>query len=253
MMWRMTTLRRPLLAAALLAASRAGAQPAAITGTATYRERIALPPGAVLEVELLDVSRQDVAAVRIAQRSIPVHGQVPIAFTLPFDPARIEERLTYAVRAGIRVGGQVMFRTDRIFPVLTRGAGHSVDLLLVRAREQATAPAAPSLAGPEWIVEDIGARGVVDRARVSITFGAEGRAYGSGGCNRFTGGYTLDGASLRFAQMAGTMMACVPALGEQEQRFHAALAEVRAWRIENGLLHLTNGAGATVIRASRGG
>jgi heat shock protein HslJ len=124
---------------------------------------------------------------------------------------------------------------------------------LLAAAPACAQPAAPDLAGAEWIVEDIGGRGVVDRARVSITFGAEGRAFGSGGCNRFTGGYTLDGASLRFGQMAGTMMACVPALGEQEQRFHAALAEVRGWRIENGLLHLANGAGATVIRASRGG
>jgi putative lipoprotein len=205
----------------------------------------------VLEVELLDISRQDVAAVRIAQASIPVQGQVPIAFTLPFDPARIEERFTYAVRGEIRVAGQVAFRTDRVFPVLTRGAGNRVDLLLVRARESAS-PAAPGPVGPEWIVEDIGGRGVVDRARASITFGADGRAYGSGGCNRFTGGYTLEGMSLRFGQVAGTMMACVPALGEQEQRFHAALAEVRGWRIENGLLHLANAAGATVIRAARG-
>jgi heat shock protein HslJ len=49
------------------------------------------------------------------------------------------------------------------------------------------------------------------------------------------------------------MMACPPALAEQEQRFHAALAQVRGWRIANGLLHLTDEAGTTVIRASQEG
>jgi heat shock protein HslJ len=94
---------------------------------------------------------------------------------------------------------------------------------------------------------------VVDRARISIAFDGRGRVAGSGGCNRFAGGYTLEGAALRFGQLAGTMMACVPALGEQEQRFHVALAEVRAWRIDNGLLQLTNASGVVVIRAARGG
>jgi putative lipoprotein len=241
--------RRLILAAALVPAA-ARAQSAAVTGTASHRERIALPPGAVLEVELFDISRQDAPAQRIAAVTIPVQGQVPIAFTLPYDPARIEERATYALRAVLRVEGQVAFRTDHALPVLTRGAGRSADLLLVRAEGAA---ATQGLVGPEWIVEDIGRRGVVDRAHISIVFDGRGGVAGSGGCNRFAGGYTLDGAALRFGQLAGTMMACVPALGEQEQRFHAALAEVRGWRIESGLLHLTNASGGTVIRAARGG
>ncbi len=246
----MTTHRRLFLAATVaLAARGARAQQAAIAGTATYRERVALPPGAVLEVELLDVSRQDAPAVRIAQAVIPAARQVPITFTLSYDPARIEERSAYAVRAEIRVDGRAAFRTDRRFPVLTRGAGTTVELLLVRAGDEA---AGPALVGPEWIVEDIAGRGMVDRARVSMTFGSDGRVAGSGGCNRFTGGYTLAGAALRFGQVAGTMMACDTDIGDQEQRFHAALAEVRGWRIENGRLHLTDAAGRSLIRAARG-
>ncbi|MGG5822218.1 META domain-containing protein [Falsiroseomonas sp. HW251] len=111
----------------------------------------------------------------------------------------------------------------------------------------------PDPIGPEWVVEDIGGRGIVDRSRVTIAFAGDGRAAGSDGCNRFAGGYTLAGAALSFSALAGTRMACAPALMEQEQRFHAALAAVRGWRIERGFLHLTDGAGATVLRASRGG
>jgi ABC-type transporter Mla MlaB component len=75
-------------------ATRAGGIPqeARVTGTVTYLQRIALPPGAVLEVKLLDVSRADAAAVTIAQQLIePAGRQVPIAFELRYDPSRIEE------------------------------------------------------------------------------------------------------------------------------------------------------------------
>ncbi|PWS35783.1 hypothetical protein DFH01_19590 [Falsiroseomonas bella] len=245
---RRTLLALPLGALPVVARAQSGT----IRGSATYHERMALPPGAVLHLRLEDVSRHGAPALLIAEAQIPITGQVPIAFALAYEPARIEERFTYALRAEILLDGRVLFRTDPIHPVLTRGAEEQIELLLVRARESA-APAAPALVGPVWIAEDIAGRGVVDRSRTSMSFGADGRVSGLGGCNRYNGGYTLDGASLRFGPVAGTMMACPPALAEQEQRFHAALAQVRGWRIANGLLHLTDEAGGTVIRLSSDG
>jgi len=248
----MDTTRRALLLAAL--AAPAAAQGAAITGTATYRERIALRPGAVLEVELHDIARADAPSERIAAARIPVSGQVPIPFALPYDPARIRQQGRYAVRARLLYGDQVAFRSDTVHPVLSGGAGSTVEILLVRARDGAAAPgAAPGLVGPLWIAEDIAGRGVVDRLQTTLTLGADGRAFGSGGCNRFTGGYALEGASLRFQQMASTQMACVPAAMDQEQRFHQALGAVRGWRLDGAILHLTDGAGGTVVRLARGG
>ena len=52
--------------------------------------------------------------------------------------------------------------------------------------------------------------------------------------------------------MAQTNMACVEAAMDQEQRFHQALGAVRGFRIENGILHLTDDRGATVLRLARG-
>ena len=51
---------------------------AAVSGTVTYRERIALTAGARLVVELRDVSLQDAAAPLIARQTIENPGQVPI-------------------------------------------------------------------------------------------------------------------------------------------------------------------------------
>ena len=103
-----------------------------VTGTVTYRERMALTPDAVVEVQLLDASLADASAIVIAEQTIQPKHQVPIPFELSYDPAVIDERMTYAVRATIREGEQLIFTTDRSYRVLTHGSPSHVDLVLVR-------------------------------------------------------------------------------------------------------------------------
>jgi putative lipoprotein len=138
-----------LLAVALFvaAASTATAQEASakISGTAAYRERIALLPGAVFEATLEDVSRADAQATVLGTARVENVGAVPIRFEIPYDPKVIDSGRSYAVRGRIVVNGKVGFTTDTVYPVLTRGAGNSVELLLVRARgAQGGAPAEAS-------------------------------------------------------------------------------------------------------------
>lgn len=101
-----------------------------ITGTAAYRERISLPPDAVLEVSLEDVSRADARADVLGKTRIEAPGHPPIRFELPFDETHIQESHMYSVRARILSGERLMFITDRIYPVLTRGHGREVALIL---------------------------------------------------------------------------------------------------------------------------
>jgi heat shock protein HslJ len=64
-----------------------------VTGTVTYSQRRALPPNALVEVKLLDVSRAGAPSLTIAQQVIRSGGnQVPFAFELRYDPSRINER-----------------------------------------------------------------------------------------------------------------------------------------------------------------
>ena len=66
------------------AAASAAEPQAVLTGTVTYRERIALPPNARVEVRLEDVSQADAPADEIASQTIAANGkQVPIPFELP--------------------------------------------------------------------------------------------------------------------------------------------------------------------------
>lgn len=103
---------------------------ATISGTVTYRERVALTDRAVVDVSLEDVSRQDVAATVLARQVLPAPGQVPIRFELVYSPADIDERRSYAVRATIRDRGRLLFTSDTNTPVLTRGAGREAHLVL---------------------------------------------------------------------------------------------------------------------------
>ena len=94
-----------------------------ITGTVTYRNRSALPPTAVIEVNLSDTSLADAPAKVISTQRIEAQGkQVPFAYELPYDPAQINQKNTYAVSARITDGGDLLFISDTTYPVLTRGA-----------------------------------------------------------------------------------------------------------------------------------
>jgi len=102
-----------------------------VTGTVTYRERIALPPDATITVRLVDVSRADAPAVMLGEQVFQAQGrQPPFSFSIPYDPAGIDPRMTYAVQARIEIGGALRFINDQHYPVLTRDAPDKVDLVL---------------------------------------------------------------------------------------------------------------------------
>jgi uncharacterized lipoprotein YbaY/heat shock protein HslJ len=106
---------------------------ASITGTATYRERMMLPPDAMLEVTLEDVSRADAPADIIALITVQVTKGPPYSFSLGYDPARINPQHRYNVRARITVDGKPMFQSDAGYAVLGTGNVTHVDILMRRA------------------------------------------------------------------------------------------------------------------------
>ena len=101
----------PLAACATLGPSE---QPVSLTGQITYRERIALPPTAQIEIQLSDVSLMDAPSRTIAQQSFTADGrQVPFAFSLTVDQRPLDPRHSYAVSARITdASGRLMFITD---------------------------------------------------------------------------------------------------------------------------------------------
>lgn len=100
-----------------------------VSGSIAYRERIALPPDAQIEVRVDDVSLADAPSKTIARQAFAADGQqVPIAFLIRFDRAAIEPRHSYAVAARITgADGRLMFITDTRHS-LTLGAESEIDM-----------------------------------------------------------------------------------------------------------------------------
>jgi heat shock protein HslJ len=76
---------------------------------------------------------------------------------------------------------------------------------------------------------------------------ARQRIVGSGGCNRLTGTYALDGERIDVGQVAATRMACEGGMA-QEQAFLRALDAVTRWRVQGDGLELRDDAGTALLR-----
>ncbi len=107
-----------------------------VSVTATYRERIMLPPGHTLTVKVEDVSRADAPSRVIAETRQALDGRAqPYAVTLSVPNDKIDSRMEYAARAEIRdQSGALRFTTDTRHSVLTRGASNRADIVMVGVR-----------------------------------------------------------------------------------------------------------------------
>ena len=216
--------------------------------TATYRERMSLPPKAILEAVLEDVSRADAPAQPIASIRLPSPGNPPFAFTIAYDPARIQSNHRYAVRARVLVDEKLRFTTDTATPVITNGNPTKVTLMLRRVETSQTPPAsaggARPLEGTYWRVTELAGKPAPKqdpKSEAHLQFQV-GRVSGADGCNRLTGSYQLKGDRITFNQMAGTQMACLNASGT-EGPFRDALNNASRLTIAANRLDLFDAAG----------
>ncbi|KUJ77053.1 hypothetical protein AVO45_10775 [Ruegeria marisrubri] len=219
-----------------------------VQGTASYRERIAVMPGSVLEVSLLDVSLADAPAVVLSSQRFALDG-VPAEFQLTYDDALIKDRMRYVVRASIYNGRKLLFTTDTAYPVLTNGAGDTVDLLLVKVPAKQPKHEV-KLENTNWSAVELNGQALDVENGPELSFAQGGMVGGISGCNRFTGLAKIHGDRLRFPDnMAATMRACIPPYDEIEKEFLEALASVETYSVDDkGQLVLVNAAGDAVLR-----
>ena len=94
-----------------------------ITGAVSYMQKIALPNNAVVEVYLVDASKQDMPGSYISGTSFTTNGkQVPLDFAVPYPGSKIDPNGKYILVAFISADGRLLFKNSNGVPVLTGGA-----------------------------------------------------------------------------------------------------------------------------------
>ena len=125
---------------------------------------------------------------------------------------------------------------------MNRKAGGTLIALLLLAFHVAAAE--PTIEGPTWrltALRGLDAKALrVGEEPVTARF-QEGRVSGFSGCNRFFGGYTLDGDRIVIGQLAGSMMMCPEASMTLEHALTGSLAGTFQYAIAGKTLTLRSG------------
>ena len=105
--------------------------------------------------------------------------------------------------------------------------------------------------GINWLLrEQVGdgaMAAVPDGVIVSLRL-EDGTASGTGGCNRYSGSYVLEGSSLTFGPVASTLMACVGPAGEVESTYLSNMGAVATWESGDDTLTLSDAGGNAILR-----
>ena len=236
---------RLALAALALAAS------ASVAMAATALIRGAALPGRSGGVEVEELHLERRAGRRRAEASVPVRRRGSVAFVISYDPTAIDPGHRHVLAARLVEGKRTLFRADP-FPILTAGAGNVavIPMVSLEAKKPA-APADPAVLAGTWTAEEIGGEPRSPGVASFVTLSPDGTLRGRGGCNSFSGSYEIAGGVLKVGPVAATRRACPPAEMDQEARFFAALEAARGFRMERGLLVLTDAEGKPVARLDR--
>jgi putative lipoprotein len=216
-----------------------------ITGTVSYRQRIALQPDAVIEVSLVDVSQADGPATRIAREKIPSAGrQIPIPFRLEYRIAEIQPSHSYQLRARITINGELLFSSSRDYPVFDNpGSPANIELIVDQVQAKPNArPAHVLLEETYWRLIELNGQLLArppNSQEAHIVLHSVGETFtGGGGCNRLLGTYVRNGDALRFKMISSTMMACPGPVMKEEQNLNRALSSTVRFRIAGSTLEL---------------
>lgn len=214
-----------------------------VSGNVVYRERIALPPNAAIEVKVQDISQPN-APKTIAETVFAPEGkQVPIPFQLSYNPSDVIPAHRYQLSANISVNGKPMFITKTPLWVITQGAPSHVDLWLTAASARPATPSGAKLTGTKWVLAEVNGNPAApgEGEPVHLVLHKKGKLTGSTGCNRVVGSYIASMGALQFTPGATTMKMCSAPVMQQEQAVLAAMKATTAYEISGNTLELLNG------------
>ncbi|MEC6814164.1 META domain-containing protein [Photobacterium toruni] len=239
------TVKAPQQPTAIVKAEKVEMKPLEVS--VIYLDRRMLPPGAVLNVILEDVSLADAPSVTLSSESMDIAGTPPYPVTLNYDANKIKTNHRYNVRATIKVDNKLVMTSTSAVNPFAADAKQPVDVKLDRvAPSQNTTPQAnqPTLAGPQWQLVTLSGQAVKPGAGGDSAFiqfdTTTNSVSGFSGCNNFHGALEAQTATtLTLGQAASTRKMCMEGM-ELEQAFLAALPEFSSYSINNNTLSIKN-------------
>lgn len=129
--WRVLVVT--VLAAVLAATVACGSfgSTGAVTGEVRFAREVVLPEGAVVTVRLLDTSLADASSVELGRDVIENAERLPVRFRIEYDRDQVSDRNEYSLSADVRHGDDLLYVSDAVHPVLTRGASRNSDVVVV--------------------------------------------------------------------------------------------------------------------------
>jgi putative lipoprotein len=236
----------PLVVGMLAVPEMSVAAEKTLKGEVMYRERIALPPNAVLSVQLADVSLADAPAAIVGERKVAPAGQVPIKFEISFDPTVIRPNMTYALQARITADDKLLFITDTRYQVdPLSDAPQTIVLKMVAPSDK---PTSASLFDQSWLVEYIDGIGVIAQPKATFRVSEAGKAGGSGPCNAYFATAKVEGSTIAVSDIGSTYKACAPEVMAEEKALFEALVKAASYHIDAGKLTITDKDGRDILR-----
>ena len=222
-----------------------------INGTLSYRERIALSPGAQIEIVVSDITLgRDQELILSRELNTIGRASPPIPFSIDVSKLNLSDGPLYGLRAFIRErDGTILFRTSEPFLLNLRSDAVDIgDIMLsMTSPDDPGVTGIPGVQDGEWRVTQIGGDVVPETSAPTMTFAADGRFYGSTSCNRFNSSYSLDGNTLEVGNLAATKRACDPGLMQQERRFLDAITLIENASLEQGGFLVLSGNGQRLV------
>ena len=240
-----------------------------LVGEANYRERKLLPPAAELHLTLEDVSKMDVPSSIIATSIQPLTGTPPYEFNLGYFEADIDSRMQYSLRATIMLDGKLLFTsTEQLNPfrepekdiviVLSMASAAKEKQQTVVSHDADTGLAVVSvnplaeLSNTYWKLVGLNEIDVAmaeeQKKEAFLQLREDNNSVkGFGGCNAFSGSYTVNGNDLNFGPLAATRAACLAGM-DTESDFMQVLDGTAYFSIHEETLTLLNAQRQPVAR-----
>jgi putative lipoprotein len=223
-----------------------------LLGTVFYNERIALLPGSVLTVSLRDVTASTETPVVLATYEYTTAGEnIPLPYTLTYNPHDISRKGKYALYAEIAVSGEVRWVTNEPVPVLTGARpAEGIDVLVVAVPESESETtgtvSTAGLDGTNWVWQETtqGSESTRPDGDDFVLSFTQNSVMSTTDCNSLSGTYIINSDKIQFSPFASTLMFCE---ASNEAEYASALSSAKTFTKDGGVLTFSLEGGGTMI------